>query len=76
MLENVQITPTWSTKAGRISHILVLNDTTISDKPYIHVQNKDTLDSTLLNCNIKHFQQAKVTPFTTSNLIEYLGEYG
>jgi hypothetical protein len=61
-------------KSGGISHVLIPSTTDPSTVTSVHT--KSELDKTLLDCNIAHFQQAKGTPFTTSDIIEYIGEDG
>jgi hypothetical protein len=72
--------------SGGISHILIKTPTQnthtttghIQQTPtqYTRIQGKTDLDAALLERNIKHFRQAHGTPFTTSPLIEILGDNG
>jgi hypothetical protein len=60
---------------GGITHILV--PTVIDGQETLHiVYEKQKMDETLLHRNIHHFSQADTTPFTTSPLLDILGEDG
>jgi hypothetical protein len=60
---------------GGITHVLVPE--IIDGKEFLHrVYEKSKVDSTLLNRNSMHFSQAEGTPFTTSPLLDILGDDG
>jgi hypothetical protein len=60
---------------GGLTHVLVPE--TVNGIEILHrVYEKTKVDHTLLQRNISHFSQADKTPFTTSPLLEIIGEDG
>jgi hypothetical protein len=60
---------------GGITHVLVPEK--IDGEEFLHrIYEKSKVDTTLLHRNITHFSQAEGTPFTTSPLLDILGDDG
>jgi hypothetical protein len=76
MLESFQSATQGSTKSGGISHILIPVESKNKVTKYTCIQDKETLDTVLLQRKIDHFSQASKTPFATEPLNQILGEHG
>jgi hypothetical protein len=61
---------------GGLTHILISNKHNNNVETYQRVFDKEEIDNNLLERNIEHFSQADGTPFTTSPLIDIVGEDG
>jgi hypothetical protein len=73
MLEDIQTTQTRKSRTSGITHVLV-SEISGKETNLRRIYEKPDIDNTLLHRNIEHIAQADGTPFTTSPLLELIGE--